>query len=355
MKCLALAILMLLLAACAPSDEINIGYVGPLTGPVAHTGQAALNGFLLAHDLNPSAEGVQIDIHIEDDQCNPRVALTAARKLVEVEGVDVLVSGVCSSSTLALAPYAAQQDILLISAVAASPDISDAGPHVFRASSSSELMATQAAEALEERFSSIAIIQELDPYPVGWTEAFVSAWPNEVTGVFSFQSGENDLSAILLKAIETDSDAIFVITLSPPAAIRVLRSLKELGWEGPIIGNEAIGLAPVRNDPVSEGALVLSYEMDATALAQFEEQYEVLHGMLPAEERYSVLGSDAYLMLHSAFVHCGPDSACLQSWLESQDKITGIAGSFALDENGDAIRPFGLHIVREGNLEPVTS
>lgn len=342
---------LLFLAACAQSDEIRIGYVGPLTGPVAHTGQAALDGFLLAHNLSPSAGERRVEVLVEDDQCNPRIALTAAKTLVEVRDVDVLVSGVCSSSTLALAPYAAERGILLVSAVAASPELSRAGPHVFRASSSSELMAARTASALGGKFSRIAIVQEIDPYPAGWTQAFSQAWGSETTGIFTFASGEKDLSGVLLKAMQSDPDAIFLITLSPITAIQVLHRLEELGWEGQIIGNEAVGLAPVRNDPVAEGVLVFSYEVDATGLAQFEERYERLHGAPPSEERYSVLGADAYLMLHSAFVQCGPETSCLQDWLRSQDEIEGIAGNFALDEHGDAIRPFGPHTIRNGRLE----
>lgn len=343
--------LLLLIGACTPSsDEIRIGYVGPLTGPVAHTGRTTLDGLLLAHSINPSAGNIPVEIIIEDDQCNPRIALTAAKTLIEVQEVDVLISGVCSSSTLALAPYAAEQGILLVSAVAASPDLSDAGPHVFRASSSSELMADQAAASLNGKFSRIAIVQEIDPYPAGWTRAFTDVWQGEITSTTTFQPGEKDLSGPLLKAMHSDPDAIFIITLSPATALQLLHRLEELGWDRPIIGNEAVGLAPVRKDPVSEGILVLSYEIDTTPLAEFEERYTALHGHPPSEERYSILGSDAYLMILHALEQCGPETVCMQKWLDSQKMIEGIAGNFSLDKNGDAIRPFGLHTIRNGSL-----
>ena len=98
------------LAACggsgtAFSDEtLNIGGIGPLTGPAALYGTAVENGAKLAVDeinaANP--DGVQIAFEMQDDAHDAEQSVNAYNKLLD-EGMQVLVGTVTSAPCTAVA------------------------------------------------------------------------------------------------------------------------------------------------------------------------------------------------------------------------------------------------------------
>ena len=80
----------------APSIEIKIGHVGPLTGGIAHLGKDNENGARLAID-EANAAKIKIDgkdakfvLVAEDDQADPKVGTTVAQKLVDAKVAGVV-------------------------------------------------------------------------------------------------------------------------------------------------------------------------------------------------------------------------------------------------------------------------
>ena len=76
----------------AQKDEvIKIGVITPLTGGVAYWGESSRLGVELAKkDL--ADEGINVEFIIEDGQLDPKVALNATQKLVNVDKVDAIFS-----------------------------------------------------------------------------------------------------------------------------------------------------------------------------------------------------------------------------------------------------------------------
>jgi ABC-type branched-subunit amino acid transport system substrate-binding protein len=73
------------------STSIKVGVVTPLTGAVAYWGESSTMGFELAKaDL--VKEGINVEFIIEDGQLDPKVALSAAQKLVNIDKVDAMYS-----------------------------------------------------------------------------------------------------------------------------------------------------------------------------------------------------------------------------------------------------------------------
>jgi len=72
-------------------EPIKIGVITPLTGGVAYWGESAVFGVELAkRDL--ATEGIEVDFIVEDGQLDPKVALNAAQKLVNMDAVDAVYS-----------------------------------------------------------------------------------------------------------------------------------------------------------------------------------------------------------------------------------------------------------------------
>ncbi len=91
----------------AQADPIKVGILTPLTGAGGNDGPRMLKAMQLVFEEVNKAGGVmgrRINTVIEDDQTNPEAAVRAARKLIEVDKVSVILGTWASAVTSAVAP-----------------------------------------------------------------------------------------------------------------------------------------------------------------------------------------------------------------------------------------------------------
>ncbi len=131
------------LAACAPpgasteepssapsegtdkaAGTLKVGFLSPTTGNFAIAGQEMLDGWNLYWEENgDEVGGVKIETIAEDDAGNPETALTKAHKLVEQDGVDIIVGPLIANTASAVNQYTAPLGIPNLHPVAASNDL----------------------------------------------------------------------------------------------------------------------------------------------------------------------------------------------------------------------------------------
>jgi len=88
-------------------DNITIGIIAPLTGPLSVFGNSITSGVLMAkEDINDP----HLNIIFEDDAGNYNQALNAATKLIELDNVDVVLN-FGSASSQAITPYLNDKNI----------------------------------------------------------------------------------------------------------------------------------------------------------------------------------------------------------------------------------------------------
>lgn len=93
--------------AWAQAEPIKVGILTPLTGAGGNDGPRMLKAMQAVIEEVNKAGGVmgrQINAVIEDDQTNPEAAVRAARKLIEVDKVCVIMGTWASAVTSAVAP-----------------------------------------------------------------------------------------------------------------------------------------------------------------------------------------------------------------------------------------------------------
>jgi ABC-type branched-subunit amino acid transport system substrate-binding protein len=94
-------------AAYAQGEPIRIGILTPLTGAGGNDGPRMLKAMTAVFDEVNKAGGVlgrKIETVVEDDQTNPEAAVRAARKLIEVNKVPMILGTWASAVTAAVAP-----------------------------------------------------------------------------------------------------------------------------------------------------------------------------------------------------------------------------------------------------------
>jgi len=100
--------------AAATGGTIKIGALLDYTGPVAFLGPIFEMGIKQAlEEANYTVAGKKIELIIEDSATSVDVAVTKAKKLVEQDGVHIIIGPLMGDAHLALSPYTAEKGVLI--------------------------------------------------------------------------------------------------------------------------------------------------------------------------------------------------------------------------------------------------
>ena len=132
-------------------EFIKIGAILPLTGDAAQWGIPPQKGAELAvEEINKAGgiNGKKLKLIVQDTKCEPKAGVSSFQKLISDKEIRIVIGGVCSSVTLAVAPIAEKNKILLISPASTNPKITNAGDYIFRVIPSDDLRGKVFAEYL---------------------------------------------------------------------------------------------------------------------------------------------------------------------------------------------------------------
>jgi branched-chain amino acid transport system substrate-binding protein len=242
---------------------IKIGFFAPLSGHAAQVGKDMLAGLeVYLMEQGWEAAGRKIKLISEDTEAKPAVAMTKIRKLVEKDGVHVLIGGLLASTGYALMPYANGKKIPAIYAIMASDDLTQRKPGKWMvrtgwtSSQPSHPFGVYAAKELGFR----KIVTIGFDYAFGW----------EVVGGFQRTFEESGGTVVqklwtpvgtldygpYLGQINKDADAVFGLFFGA-GAMNFVKQFKEYGLKGkmallgggtttdesvlPSMGDEALG------------------------------------------------------------------------------------------------------------------
>lgn len=105
---------------------ITIGAILPLTGNAASYGTSLKRGLDIA--FNES----DVRLYYEDSKGDPKTAVNAVNKLINVDKVELLIGDMFTNTTMAIVPIASKNNILLLTPTASSSEISEKGKTAFR-------------------------------------------------------------------------------------------------------------------------------------------------------------------------------------------------------------------------------
>lgn len=249
----AWACLMAALLAPGPAEAqkppIKVGLLYSITGVYAGPSRDGINGFKLAFDeVNNEVAGRKVEVTIEDDQAQPAVALTKARKLVEKDRVNVLAGIIWSPNAVAIRDYVHESKVPLVISEGAARVLTQErrSPYIFRSSFAGAQMTrpfgAYACKALGYKkvavigFDSVFGREEADAFENGCNESggkvVLKVFPPVETA---------DFGTYLAQVAAANPDAVWAIW-SGAAAIRFHQQYKEFGLKGkyPLIGFGAL-------------------------------------------------------------------------------------------------------------------
>jgi branched-chain amino acid transport system substrate-binding protein len=230
-------------ASVAQEDTIKIGVLATFEGAFTILGEDSLRGALLAVDENGGmVAGKKIEIVKGSSDASPDSAVRAARKLVEQDGVKVLIGPLSGDEGLAIKDYAkTQPDVTFINGTSAAQDttLRDPAPNFFRFSTDgAQWMAGLGTYAYDEKgYRNVATVAEDYSFPYTQVFGFMAEFckaGGKVPSKSWVPIGNKDYSSVIA-AIPDDVDAIYV-ALGGADAINFLTQYQQSGGQAPLIG-----------------------------------------------------------------------------------------------------------------------
>ncbi len=244
-KALLAAAALSLASPALAEDTIKMGALATLEGAFAVLGEDSMRGVKMAlEEFDNQAGGKKIELITGSSDASPDSAIRATRKLVEQDGVQVMVGPLSGSEGLAVKDYAkTQPNVTFLNGSSAAQDTTLRNPaeNFFRFSTEGAQWMAGLGEYVykEKGYRSVAVLAEDYSFPYtqvfGFLEPFCRLGGKApVDARFWVPIGNKDYSSVIA-ALPDDVDAIFV-ALGGADAVNFLTQYEQAGGELPLVG-----------------------------------------------------------------------------------------------------------------------
>jgi len=341
------------------AEPITIGLAIAQTGQLAANGRAALAGMKIwEDDVNAKGGllGRPVKLVYYDDQSNPANVPALYTKLLEVDKVDLIVSGYATNMIAPALPVAMQKNKLFIGLFGTAVNVAFHYASYF----SMNVNGPDAKRAVTAGLFEVAAAQNPKPQTVAIIAADAEFGRNASDGARdnakaqgftivydrSYPPGTTDFSP-LVRAVQAANPDIVVVCSYPLDSVGILRAVDEVGFLPKLLGGAMVGLQS-SSLKVQLGALlngVVNYEswlpaptMQFSGVMEFLNKYQErakAEGTDPIGYNMPPWGYADLQVLEEAIRATGSiDDAKLAAYLHANTVHT-IVGDIAFGQDGE--------------------
>ena len=341
-------------------EGITIGVAVALTGDLAEPyGLPMKRGLELAQEEINMLEGPSITFVSADPMSTVEGGVAAVQQLVD-QGVPVII-GIGVSTHLEQAfPIAQEAGIVAFSPISSAAGLSSLGDYIFRAGIATNILNPSGVIATQEKlgYTKAAVIyDDADTYAMSSNEEItkvLEANSVEILATETYQTGNTDFSAQLMRIKEMAPEALFVSALSVEMAL-IISQASELGLPATtqlIVPDLTANEIQILGD-AAEGVIAFSgwsHISDAPGNQAFVQNYEAKYGI-----EADSWAAQAYATLHiiaNAIANAqSTDSAGIRDALAQTMDFPTVLGNFSFDPHGEAIYDPVVLVVKDGQLQ----
>lgn len=340
------------------AETITIGHVVPLTGSfLSGYGVQEKEGIDLAiAEINAKGgiKGNQLAVIHEDDQGDPTLATNSFNKMIAVDKVPAVMGDMTSAGTLALAPIAERNKVVLITPIATSSKIPSAGDYIFQVYPSNALEANYLTDlASSLNLTNGAILYMNSDYGTDFAQLITENF-NKNGYTIAISEGYNpdatDFRTQLTKIKAKNPSAFFLIGYANDMAL-VLKQAKDIGLKSQVLAPDTF------NDPrifdmsgnSTEGVIfVYPPNGDPKVWQKFNQSIKSKYG----DDATIVTGMayDTMNLLAAAMMSNGFTSDAIKTGLYQIKDYPGVTGNITFNKNGDISRALKYRIVKGGRF-----
>lgn len=288
-------------AARAEDSSSRIGVILPLTGPFTRYGERIRKGLA-------ESELANYKLLLEDEGCDPKVAITAYKKLSELDNVQLFLGPWCGSPQSAVAPLIkSKQQLAVLGSSAPREVFTLSGGRMFSSQHTiEEESAFMAAQVHRLGFEKVAIVFFDNQFSRAHEKAFREHFAGKVIETFAYTSQDiSELKSVALRIRQLGVEALYV-----PDAFPLMGGFtKELSQQG-------LGSLPVFSVYSSQSGDVL------TAMGKAGEGFIYSYPDIGTQDALDYFPGLAAKMLGAAVTACGSDVACAKEFLTTHYHFT---------------------------------
>jgi branched-chain amino acid transport system substrate-binding protein len=354
---------MLLVLGALPAraqETIKIGFFAPLTGFAAADGASTKHSAEIAvEELNAAGgiKGKKVELVVYDDRHDSKEAVAIANKLIEKDQVAGVVSGSYSMPSRVTAPIFAKAGLPMVVAYAVHPDVTKAGPCVFRNGYLGQVEGWAAAESAVklQKARKIAVLTVDNDFGRVTGAAFIERAKKLGAEIHSdqvYKLGEKEFGPYLTKLQGQNIDLIFHTSYYNEGA-QIVRKAKELGITAKQEATEGIDSAIFLQlaGAAAEGVTFttnLNRDDPRPEVQSFLKKYQAKTGS-PAD----MVGASAYdavKILARGIEQAGTEAKGICAALTGLRDYPAITGKISKFTKGEVNKPVQIQIIRDGKV-----
>jgi branched-chain amino acid transport system substrate-binding protein len=325
----------------------RIGVNLPLTGNGSYFAEEFKKGMDLAFEhLGDSSGKIRIEAIYEDNKLNPKDAVTITKKFIEIDDVDLVVTGYTPiiQATVGLLDREGIPSLLTISSAA---NVAAKHEWAFRdfelESEIMPLLASYAYDGLDLRRGSWLVINDdMGKDAVDFFSERFTELGGEMPGGEVFEPSELDLRNKINKVMDNDPDFIIVVGRGS-AMINAIRQIRERAPELPIICNNTVDNEMVWTALGEDGDFIWYprpyIDFSARLYNKANDRFKAKHG--EDMNWLNIYGMSIVTYLVKGLRNSEGERESMREYLRTLD-VPSIRGRLVMDENSDVNVP---HVV----------
>ncbi len=346
------------------SDTVKLGFIGPLTGDYASYGVMMSDAVKIAVNEKNAAGGIdgkKIVLIAEDSEGKIEKANNAIEKLSSIDKIYGLIGGVFSSESLAVAPRAQAEKILMCSPSATHKDLTSKGNYIFRNVLSDQLQAIVFAKYTKNilKLNKVAILYIKNDYSQGLADDFKNEFEKIGGSIVASESGipqDKDFKTQLTKIKTSGAQALYIPNYVAEMA-QMLEQKTQLGLDMKVLSADGFS-NPEIFELAGDNAVDVLFSNSTEDISKdnakdvFIKKYSDLYSIPP--DAFSLNSYDIAVLMINAIENVynqssDSDKASLsldrekiRSVFHSTLDYKGVSGTISFLENGDASKNVGV-------------
>ena len=350
-------------------DTIKIGVYMPMTGPNAGSGLCQIDGITMAMEEVNAAGGINgrmLELITYDDGGSTEGATKAATRLIEEDGVQVIIGSFSSPSVVACMDMAEAAKVLHIGGGTGTTWTNCGKEYTFRATANANLPIRTFVEMMGELGKNKAALISVESEYGQSGRADVTAALNdagvELKADLTYQSADTDFTGIIVKAMSAGADTMVLYGLGNEMAM-IIKQLRQNGYEDLIFtieGGANSEIFTVAGASADGLVFAAAYVIPATpeeaatplmqdVLTRYYEQY----GEMPYGDTF-YRGYDQMMLAAEAMKNCDnvDDGASIMEAFKALSGVELLGGSFDFtDGTGDGLIATNKYMIMDGAIK----
>lgn len=367
LKLIAASVMSTMVLGAFAQSTVKVAAIVELSGGGATAGTNFKNGVEMAVKEVNAAGGIlgkKIELITTDTTTNPGVALGLTKKAID-QDVFAIFGPVYSGSIIVSMKESEKAQIPNWTGGEAANITTQGNPYIFRTSFTQATAMPKVAKYINQqaKVKNLAIIYVNNDFGKGGLEMIKKALAPTDTKIavdVSTDAGQVDFSAAVLKAKQSNADAVFVY-LNEDESARILKELRKQGWTKPIIGETTLTgqkVIDLAGDAANGAIAHVGLTVDAPGAEMLKFKAKFYQDYKYISDHNGIKGYTGIYSLKAAVEKVGKfDRAAVAKAMHglsiSAAKYPGIILDVNFDDKGDLDRASYLVQVKNGKQEVI--